>query len=274
MARINPLLPAQVAKFLGTNTIMASAILSELTSKGVLKVSNIKIGSSPLYYPPSEKHKLQNYSQHLNQKDKQAFEILKEKKLLRDIELDPLTRVSLRQLKDFSIPLEVIFDDKKEIFWKWYLLEDLEAEKIIKEKLNFQQLETPQKEMPQETTSEQEIRKPIKKPRSIKKTITRDNFSLILSEYFNKKEVTVLEKLDSNSKAFKTFILEIRSSIGPLKYYCEAVSKKRISEKDLNNAFVNGQLRKLPVLFLTNGELTKKAKEILKELKGVALKKI
>ena len=65
------------------------------------------------------------------------------------------------------------------------------------------------------------------------------------------------------------------SAVGSLIYYCKARSKKRISDSDLSSAFVQGQLKKLPVLFLTKGELTKKAKEMLsKEFKSIKIKKI
>jgi hypothetical protein len=63
------------------------------------------------------------------------------------------------------------------------------------------------------------------------------------------------------------------SNIGPLKYYCKAKDKKKISEFDLHSAFVEGHVRKLPVVFLTGGELTAKAKDVLnKELKTIHFK--
>ena len=70
-------------------------------------------------------------------------------------------------------------------------------------------------------------------------------------------------------------IVEVPSAVGSLTYYCKAKNKKRISDSDLSSAFVQGQLKKLPVLFLTKGELTKKAREMLsKEFKNIKIKKI
>ncbi|MBI2661459.1 hypothetical protein HYX09_04325, partial [Candidatus Woesearchaeota archaeon] len=45
-----PLLPSHVAKQIGTNILMASAYLAELVSSGIIRISNIKVGGSPLYY--------------------------------------------------------------------------------------------------------------------------------------------------------------------------------------------------------------------------------
>ncbi|MEM4264005.1 MAG: hypothetical protein QW666_03890, partial [Candidatus Woesearchaeota archaeon] len=102
MAKLSPVLPVQVAKALNTNSLFASAMLSELVSKDLLKVSNIKIGSSPLYYIPELGGQLQAYADKLNAKDKKTYDLLKEKKVLREIDLDPLTRVSIKNIKDFS----------------------------------------------------------------------------------------------------------------------------------------------------------------------------
>jgi len=58
-------------------------------------------------------------------------------------------------------------------------------------------------------------------------------------------------------------------------FYCKARNKKRCNEADLSTAFVQGELRKLPVIFLTTGDLTKKAKELLsKEFKNIIINKI
>jgi len=60
-----------------------------------------------------------------------------------------------------------------------------------------------------------------------------------------------------------------------LKYYCKAKVGKRVNEGDLSSSFIVGQSKKLPTLFLSTGELTKKAVEFLeKELPGVCFKTI
>ena len=150
MAKIAPVLPVQVAKALNTNSLFASAMLSELVSKDLLKVSNLTMGSSPLYYIPELGEQLQNYADRLNAKDKKAYDFLKEKKVLRENALDPLTRVSIKSIKDFSRPLEVTLNDQKEIFWKWYLLSDADAETIIKQMLNIEAPKLPEPKIIQE----------------------------------------------------------------------------------------------------------------------------
>lgn len=136
-----PVLPVALTSELKGNILLASAVLSEFVSEKKLHISNTKIGGSPVYYLPEQRPLLQNLYKYLNEKDKKSFDLLKEHKVLRHTDLDPLTRVSLSNIKDFAVPLEVLYHDQKEIFWKWYLAADDE----VKEKIHtyLTQPETP-----------------------------------------------------------------------------------------------------------------------------------
>ena len=83
-----PSIPVQVAKEISHNILMGSAYLAELTSRKQLKVSSVKIGGSPLYFLPGQEAHLQNFSNNLNEKDKRTYDLLKEKKILRESEQD------------------------------------------------------------------------------------------------------------------------------------------------------------------------------------------
>jgi hypothetical protein len=111
---------------------MASAMLSEMSSKGILKVSHIKVGGSPLYYAPGQEAQLLQFTSHLNEKDQATLVRLKQATVMRDQDEDALTRVSLRNLKDFAHPLNVTHDGTTELFWKWSALADADASEKIK----------------------------------------------------------------------------------------------------------------------------------------------
>ena len=59
-------------------------------------------------------------------------------------------------------------------------------------------------------------------------------------------------------------IVEIPSPVGVVEYYCKIKSKKKCNDGDLATAYVNAQMKNLPALFITTGEVTKKAQEMLK----------
>lgn len=280
-----PIIPVQIKDAINTDILMASAMLSELVSKNLLKVSNLKIGGSPLYFLPGQEARLENFANKLNEKDKRTYDLLKEKKVLKDKALDPLTRVSLRQIKDFATPLEVSFGNEKEIFWKWHLTPDSEIESIIEEIIGVKK-EIPKPEPVEE--KKPEVLVPIKEERierkeEIIKRVPRpkkvfevgDNFVRMVNDYFKKKSIGIIEQVVIKKNLEIDYVINLPTAVGSVMYYCKAKSKKKPSDSDLASAFVQGQLKKLPVLFLTPGELTKKAKEMLnKEFKNIVVKKI
>jgi hypothetical protein len=289
-----PVVPSDIAKFIGTNLLFSSAILSELVSKNQLKISTLKIGGSPLYYAPGQEFKLQQFADKLNEKDKKAFDMLREKKILRDSEQEPLIRVALRAIKDFAVPLQVNLS-QVEIFWKWYLLTNEEAEKLIREELNIPD-EIPKKEAVEEKHAPEEKRpeykeekkEPLKaekekkeenakqEPAGQKKFIDKgDSFYAQIKRYFDKNKIAIVQEELKKKKSDYEFVIELETNVGPVEFYCQAKNKKAVTDQDLAMAYVQGQAKKLPVLFLTTGQPTKKAKEMLaKEFKGLKIRNI
>jgi hypothetical protein len=282
-----PCLPSDVYKELNTNQLFASAMLGELVSAGIIKVTNLKRGSSPYYYVDEQKEKLQNLVQYLNDKDRMAFNLIKDSQILKDLDQTPLMRVALRSIKDYAVPLNINFNNQIQTFWKWYLLSNQEAEIKIKQFLGILPKETKKEEKIEEqrkitqipAQQKEEIRKePTEKPQT-KPKIPQDVKTPFLDEltkYFSKNNITVLnQEITNKSKTEIDFIIELPSPVGKLQYYCKAKDKKKIADGDIASAFVQGQQKRLPVLLLINGTMTKKAQEMLtKEFKGLTVYKI
>ena len=281
-----PVLPVQVAKEIGTNILMASAHLAELTASQRLKISTIKVGGSPLYYLQGQEPMLQKFIGNMNDKEKKAYDLLQQNRVLRDSEQEPVIRVVLREIRDFAVPLNVTHDDKTETFWKWYLTPNGEAEGIIKERLDI--LEKPAEKKIEEKKVEPAPKQAIKekieaKPEQSQKKEAKkyrprdkeDTFLRDIMKFFEKSKINIVssEVIKRNSEI--DFIVEIPSVVGNLQYYCKARNKKRISDSDLSNAYVKGQLKRLPVIVLSPGELSAKASEMIeKELSNLTFKKI
>jgi len=128
-----PTIPVKVAKALNSNLMFTSAILGELVSNKVLKISHGKIGNSPVYYTSGQEPKLSMLKNYLSGRLKEAFSILQESKVLRDSSCEPWLRVALRELKDFAHPVTVQIKGNNEIFWKWHLSSNEDAKKMITE---------------------------------------------------------------------------------------------------------------------------------------------
>ena len=124
-----PVLPSEVGKYIGRDILISSAILSELVSRKLILISKAKIGGSPVYYAPGQEEKLERLYPSLNEKDRQTYDMLKEQRIMDDSEADPLTRVSLRMIKDFAIPFS--FEGRQ--LWRWHLLPEKEAVSIARQ---------------------------------------------------------------------------------------------------------------------------------------------
>ena len=279
-----PILPVKVSKEINDNILMTSARLSELLTAKQIKISNLKVGGSPLYYFSGQENRLQNFTDNLNGTEKKAYELLAQNKILRDFSQEPAIRVALRQIKDFAIPLQVNYENKIEIFWKWYLTDNKEAEMLIKKKLLTKKETIPKKtiDRPAERTTQEKLleerkqeikREPvIKKP---KRTTDKNTFLKTAHDFFNRSKINIIEKYDTKKGPETDFIIELQTTIGNIKYFCKSKNKTKISDSDLSTAVIQAQSKNLPLLFLTNGDLTKKAKEMLnKEFKNITIKKI
>jgi len=265
-----PIIPSQISGDIGTNILLASAILSELVSNKQIKISSLKIGGSPLYYSEGQEIKLQDFTKYLNGRQSEAYALIKERKVLRDQELTPVVRVALREIKDFAKPLEVSAANSSELFWKWYLLQPEETEQLIRKKISIPK-QTPKKEVPQKEPA------PVQKnltPSPRKPAPKTDEFHNSVLQYFTRNGIEVVEQNIVKKKTEFEFVISFQTPIGKATYYCIAKNKKRCSDTDLNTAFAKGQMRKLPTLFLTSGEITKKATTVLASGLQITYKKI
>src|SRR3989344_1507655 len=85
-----PVLPVKISKAIGVNITFAGAYLSELVKDKQIKISNAKIGGSPVYYVSGQEYKLQMLEAYLNNREKDAFRLLRDKKIIRDIIAEPV----------------------------------------------------------------------------------------------------------------------------------------------------------------------------------------
>ncbi|HIH12988.1 TPA: hypothetical protein HA242_04650 [Candidatus Woesearchaeota archaeon] len=290
-----PTLPSKVAKSIKTEILFASAHLSDLASQKKVKISNLKIGGSPLYYLPGQEAQLYNFAAgNLNPKDFQVLELLKEQKILREADLDLLPRVALRGLKDFAIPIQVNVGGQAELFWKFHLLSEEETNRQLDALLNPSPEQLPLEAPPAPLSPEpplvahndrqqtfatapgvEKSDLPLKKPRPRKAETTID-FLHDIERFFKKMDIALDQKETLRKNAELNFLIRIPSLVGETMYFCKAKNKQRCDEKDLAAAYMEAQVKKMPLLFLYTNELNKKAQEMLESgaFANVIVKKI
>ncbi|MFT4312267.1 MAG: hypothetical protein ACMXYF_03485 [Candidatus Woesearchaeota archaeon] len=278
-----PILPTELTSLVKKDSMIVGAMLSDLIAQKKVKYTHAKWGSSPLYYLPDQKEQIQKIYPKLNEKDRQAYDMLKEQKVVRDDDLSPLHRACMRSIKDFAIPITVKTTNGQEQYWMWYMLSTDEASSLLRERLTPKTVkEIPREQVPQEQVPPKEPvqEQPASTPEQTtlvtpQKTLTNtqleDETMSNLAQKLTQQDI-VVEAYELVRKASEyDVIVRIRTKIGELKYFAKYKQKKKISDADLTQCFVRAQLLRLPALFITTGDLTKKAKELQDELSIVVV---
>lgn len=274
-----PSLPIPIAREVGIDSLFSSAFLSELLEEGTIKISKLKVGGSPLYFLPNQEQMLENFIRYLQPKEREALTMLKEKKILRDLDLDPSIRVALRNIKDFAFPLVVEVNNEKILFWRYLTINESEAKKIIESSLlqkssvahSVQQAVQTNTEIKKELFNANLIvkeKKKIEKGEFKEKKEKQTEFSQKIEKNIIQSGLEILERIEAKKKDYIAKVL-INSQIGRIPYLCIAKDKKKITENDLAIAIQKAQNMKLPILFISHGTLSEKAKSYLKTWEGM-----
>lgn len=291
-----PCLPIHISKGVSQSMLFTSAFLSELFAEQRVRMTNMRVGSSPVYFLDGQEPQLEKFAQHLKSKEREAFQIIRQNKFLKDSELEPAIRVALRMIKDFAVPVEM----NGEFFWRYYVVEEKEIPEIkiteepkpaivesviIEERNKF--VHTSQKtqeekiveEFPEETekiipekkeqnkfahaSSKTQKEKP--KTKKISKTKKKDeNFFNKIKESLSKKGIEIIDIKDfKNDEA----ILRIKSKSKEEILF--AFNKKKLSDEDIIKAGKKALEMKMPFRILSLGETPKKLLELISAIKSL-----
>lgn len=185
-------------------------------------------------------------------------------------EIKPITKEEPKIISP-ELKVEVKLERPKEE--KLKTEEQLKSEEKTEEKHRLEKrtkAEEEQKTLQKETAT-------IEKKKVHKKTEGAEgDFLALLLNFFDENKIKALEQQILRKNAEMNFTLSLPTPVGEVKYYCKAKNKKRCDEKDLSAAILEAQMKKLPLLFLHSGELSKKAGELLKspEFNNISVKNI
>jgi hypothetical protein len=270
-----PSLPVQIAKDVGLSILFTSAFLSELFSDKELKMSNMRVGSSPLYFIEGQEPMLERFAEHLKSKEREAFAILKDKKFLKDLEQLPAIRVALREIKDFAIP----FRNGEEIVWRFLTVQETEFKDekkpvvVVVEEVKIV-AEQPKEEIKQQhvEVSVKEKKRPQKKERIVKtakkKTSSKskhdEKFIEKVKEFLGKNSIEIIH-IEGIKK--DELISKVKTNDG--EQLLVAYKKKKITEKDIINAAKKAKNMGLKYSVISMGELPKKISELISALGNI-----
>ena len=284
-----PSLPVRIAKTIQMDPVFASAILSELLGTKQVKTSHMKIGSSPLYLLPGQEQKLEEHTENLKSIENEAYQKIKENKILKDEDEEPAIRVALRNIKDFAIP----FKFQEKIMWKHAFTPEEEIQKLIsmpEEKTpiedNLVVKDTPVPkawEVKKEEIKRAKALSEVLVP-GVKRPITPDvkNVSERAKEESKRIESIFTEKEKPKAQKKKTFLEQVEEfleykntkiisieEVDKKKVVAKtesesetallfAFNKKKITEDELMKCYKKAKASNLPYHIIILGDLTKK----------------
>ncbi len=296
-----PITTTGLKRELKVETYLISAILSELVNSKVIKLTNVKKGTGIFYYAPGQETKLEGLTNYLNPKDQDTVKLLKQKKVIEDKTQELFTRVSVRKIKDYAIPINIrISKDEVRLFWKYFLISDDEAKAVIREilrpfvgtkpkvqdkikkvkpiinkttELKDKSFDHPIKKLnkTKENKEQQRTLQPIEKEEkvtnpNIDEKLIGTEFYENLEQRFYNKGITIESAKQIRKGKELDLILLIKTSLGRSRYYAKYKSKKRCNDADISTAVVIAQSKNLPAAFITTGEIAKKTKENINTL--------
>jgi hypothetical protein len=206
-----PSLPNHLAKLIGQPPLFTSAFLAELVNDERLTTSNLKVGSSPLYYIKGQEEQLENFSSNLNQREKQAYNLLRENKILEEEKQEPVIRVALKAIPDYAQSVKVRIKEEIKVFWKYFTISEEETRQIIQEiasgsrpqiQETSEHLEVETKEqIPEKQEPSHSVQEPAEEPeqtlpKELEDLITRDTEPLP-EEPAQKKPIIETEEIHS-----------------------------------------------------------------------------
>jgi hypothetical protein len=229
--------------------VFASAILSELLGTKQIKISHMRIGSSPLYLIPGQEQKLEDHTENLKTIEKEALLKLKENKILTDENEPPSIRIALRNIKDFAIP----FKSQDKIMWKYAF----NTEELIKKP-------TPQEKKSQPQNKKQETKENPKIENIFTENKPKPEFLNEVKSFLQKKGIEFVEEIQSEKKEVVAKV-NIKSNIGNLNFLAIAKNKRTTSKEEINASIQRAQYHKMPCLLIIRKEPSKSLQKIINE---------
>lgn len=229
-----PLLPVELASKTEINSFLIKGYLEELVKEGKIKRYNKKRGSDPIFFLPGQESKIK-------EKDDESKEAV----------------VKVRNYRNKQINDTPELQKKREEFIRRLRAIEEREKRQVKEDSN-----EPKEEKVEDT--EQVIENKPEKT-SINEEQEGLSFFEISKEYLDENEISIIEKIEEKKKS-KEFIGKVPSKLYSIKYLIILKDKKKINKSDLALAYTKSLKRKMPVLILTPGKITKTGKEYLEDV--------
>ncbi|MBM3230356.1 hypothetical protein FJZ22_01715 [Candidatus Pacearchaeota archaeon] len=295
-----PSLPVHIARDVTIDPLFASAFLSELFREHKLRMSHLKVGSTALYLLPGQEQQLENFTHYLNQREQEAYHLIKKAGLIAHHQLNPIMQVAITHIPDFVQSLE----QQGVKYWHYAFLpaEELNTRlnQLTKPTIKESYLEEPEQKkelLPSPSSSLADIKQAIveqetafkaiqQKPRKVKQPKQKaPPQSLPTSLSFSPQPeqlkpllpFTQISKTFLESKHFQSINIQkeekkecqIQATKETITYTILAKNRKKLQETDLQEAITLLQSNRTPLILIFQAPLDKKGLALLEPWKNL-----
>ena len=304
IAKLGPCQPIDIRKELKLgDTFLIGAMLSELVADGTLLISKTRRGGSPFYYDPTVPERLDGISQYLNEKDRRTYALLKQQKVMREDAQEPLVRVGLQNMPDFSKRME----HDGAVYWRHYMTSEVEAKEILSPKPTVaeikQEMAQIKAELEPEEKPEKKLRKKVReepsqesaepkpeKPKKVSKKKAPDPIimpdgAIMISPQEWLAHDTLYEKVERFAADMKirdarvhkphgelTCIVTITTSFGPIDTFVHAFNRK-FTPEDIKTSMPRARELGLPIIILSVDAIPSKVTGAFKGMPNVLFRR-
>jgi hypothetical protein len=268
--RINgPSHPVQIGKVLGKDTMMTSAILSEVVSSGRVKMTERKVGNYSLFFLQGQEEKVyEMLKNNLSFIEKKLIERFESRSFIPHSELTTQDKFILPGMRDLLLPLKVKYGDSEVIICKYYNVPNEQIMPSITEMMI--------KAAPKEVKVSEE--KPTERKESIfekrapdrvlpKKEAPASGFQTRVESWLSENDIEILKTDVKRKDKEIEYTVKVKLPVEQ-EYFVKCKEKNRISESDISLAYTEAMQKKMPTIFLTSGKVSKKILAIVEKKFG------
>ncbi len=255
-----PLTPVDVAKAMGTTSMIAAAILSTLVDRGLIKASQMKYGTSKLYYASGQEARVREILKTtLSPLQIKAIDLIKQSRIILDSDLSPQLRLFLSEVPDFVKKLEVSFNNQNFVIWTYWNVSEAEVKSFFD---SMFKKEEPKEEKEEKKEEAKEEKKVVNQKR-VKKKAKEVEPTGYVKEAISKLNLKVIKKKVRKHDA--EFVAKLKNELSEEEVIVWI--KPNANEADLMKAYIKAIDKKKRVYLVTNSELKNKFEEFVIVLK-------
>lgn len=277
--RNGPCTPVEVARKIGANSLIVTAILIDAVSQKKIRRSKRSIGTMNFYYYPEQAPILQKrISNLLTPADKEMLQKLMKENVIGEYELKPEEVPILSNLEDLVNGFTIEHGGQPFKCWVAPNVPEAKAKELATSKISSQVGAKVEEVAPKEVKVEQKTLVAEKKPKKAEKKLKaaekekikqevlvelKGGFRDVVAGWLEKQNIDVLdEKVIKEGKEYELEV-KIPTPLGKQKYMVRVLDfgKKKVGQSNISSIGTEAATKRIPAVIISSTGFAKTAKK-------------